>query len=270
MLKNYSIELTDNGTGCKQTLYANINQPDALSLALLGTTNLCSVDNATINSTVSGGVAPYNYQWLPGGSTSANLSISSNTTITSPVVNTLTLTVSDNNGCSTTLPIQITINPSPSSDFVGNNLKGCSPVCASFSLNQAQNPAYTYNWLFTPSNSSANPTLSTQYNPDRCFTQAGSYNVALTVITQEGCSSKINYPNLIQVAESPQAEFYISSNPGSMLEPQISVTNISNYATNYYWDFGDYSNPNSNSSTQVNPSHSYSHEGSYLIAFNSQ
>jgi len=85
---NYSIEVSD-ANGCKQTLYSSISQPSPLNVLVAGNSSLCAGSSASLTSNVSGGTAPYNFQWSPNGGTSPN-------TVVSPVESTVyTLTVND-------------------------------------------------------------------------------------------------------------------------------------------------------------------------------
>ena len=61
--------------------------------------------------------------------------------------------------------------------------------------------------------------------------------------------------NLRPLSEHTQADFVVAINGFS-----TDFTNMSTKATNYYWDFGD-----GNTSTDVNPSHTYASNGTYTV-----
>ncbi|MBA2612999.1 MAG: SBBP repeat-containing protein [Bacteroidetes bacterium] len=249
---NYSIQVSD-ANGCSQTLFANINQPPALYVGLNGNTTLCEGQNTNIISTVNGGTAPYSYIWSPSGSNASALNVS-------PAANTnFTLMVTDNNGCQKAANIAIIINPKPNASLVNDKLFGCSPICASFSLSQNQNINYSYNWSFT-NNSTGIVTASSLYNPDICFSEGGTYNAGLTITSIAGCTTSINYANLITVYNKPRANFSFTPDKPSILEPEVNFTNLSAGASSYVWY-----NVNTIFSYQTNPSYTFQDAGTFLV-----
>ncbi len=86
---NYTVTVT-NTEGCATTMTFTVNQP-ADAAAVVGTsTQPNGTNDGAINLTVSGGTAPYTYQWS-NGATSANIS--------ELVEGSYTVTVTDANGC---------------------------------------------------------------------------------------------------------------------------------------------------------------------------
>lgn len=72
------------------------------------------------------------------------------------------------------------------------------------------------------------------------------------------CKDTINV--YVQLQKAPTAGFDISTDTVVCRNEIISFTNTSIGANDYYWDFGD-----GTSSTQINPSHSYSNPGTYTV-----
>jgi PKD repeat protein len=105
---------------------------------------------------------------------------------------------------------------------------------------------------------------STQQNPYHSYDDIGTYTVTLSVIDDFGLSdhysssvSVINedpYASFYWVPGSPYVgetvDFYDTSNPGESCD----------FIDSWYWEFGDGS-----TSTDQNPSHSYSSPGDYTI-----
>ena len=91
---NYSLQVTDLNS-CTSTFNYTLTQPAApLNLALTGIDVKCFGENTgSIQSTVTGGTAPYSYLWS-NGATSSN--------INSLVANNYSLTVTDSKGCTIT------------------------------------------------------------------------------------------------------------------------------------------------------------------------
>lgn len=97
----YEVVVTDS-LGCVQNLGVTITQSPEIIIDVVTTPIVCYGDNnATLNATISGGVAPYQYQW-------SHLATSLNLTNLSP--GDYVITVTDNVGCQKVVSINI---PSP-------------------------------------------------------------------------------------------------------------------------------------------------------------
>ncbi|HLP22137.1 MAG TPA: gliding motility-associated C-terminal domain-containing protein [Chitinophagales bacterium] len=134
----YYVIITD-AAGCTHRDSAIISEPAELVLSTQATQISCfNANNGSIDLTVAGGTTPYQYSWSNGATTPDISNLSGNT---------YCVTVTDNNGCTSSTCVLI-INPSSiSTNAVINN-----PVC-----NGDQNgsidvivaggtPNYTFNW----------------------------------------------------------------------------------------------------------------------------
>jgi gliding motility-associated-like protein len=100
---SYSVTVTDLSKNCTTFTTFSINEPGALSLALVPTNVTCFGDlNGTIDLTLTGGTYPFAYTWSVGGKV-----ISSFEDLINLGPNTYTVTVTDANGCSATSSIGI-------------------------------------------------------------------------------------------------------------------------------------------------------------------
>jgi len=251
---SYSIEVSD-ANGCKQILFSSINQPTQLNVSVAGNSTLCAGNSASITSNASGGTAPYTFNWAPGGGSNPNI------TVTPNVNTTYTLTVTDNNGCSSSANIAIIVSPKPNASIINNGLVGCAPVCASFSLTQAQGAGYNYNWQFNSAAPTTTAISVNEYNPQLCFTTPGTYNATILITTPQGCSSTVNYTNLVTVYPRPTADFYFTPEKPHILDaPDVNFFNQSTGATSYQWY-----NVNTMFSTQANPTYIYQDAGTFLV-----
>ena len=136
----------------------------------------------------------------------------------------------------------------------------CSELCASFSLNTAQNPNYTYSWVFT------SPLLtsvinSSLYNPEVCFNQAGNYQANVSITDNYGCRTSENYFNVVTVDQKPLADFNFSPDkPNVLANPVVDFNNLSKWAADYSWY-----NVNNLFSKEANPAFEFTVSGDYLI-----
>lgn len=136
---SYTCTITDNHN-CQSTYVAVITQPAPLQVSASHTNASCNGScNGTATSTVSGGTAPYSYQWLPGMQTTPNLS--------GLCAGTYTLNVTDANGCTASTQVTIT-EPSPLIVApTGVNI-ACFGVCTGTAAANVSGgtPGYTYSW----------------------------------------------------------------------------------------------------------------------------
>lgn len=165
----------------------------------------------------------------------------------------------DNNGCVVSLLPTDTIK-------VGNLIGGFKDsirlICengttfftdTSFAINSN---IVQWNWDF------GDGVISNIQNPQHNYSSPGLYDVSLIVENNLGCIDTIIKPNLVRVAENPNAEFIVSDSIGCVQ----FTTNFSgsiNYNApggNYYWNFGD---GTSNLFNTLQPIHTYMQDGQY-------
>lgn len=118
------------------------------------------------------------------------------------------------------------------------------------------NQSGTWNYVWTNNTGEILKTTSRATSADSLSNiAAGNYRVE---ITEAGNNSKVTIPFEVSYnTEAVSALFDILNVKNSML---VSLKNKSTKATNYEWNFGD-----GTTSTEENPTHTYSHNGTYKI-----
>jgi hypothetical protein len=166
---------------------------------------------------------------------------------------TATLIIAENDAVAQIPPLPVTMHVvseyiTPTANFDSN-----SPACPGkeviFSNTTAQGiPAdTTYLWDF------GDGTTSTEENPIHLFAAFGKYNVTLTACNIEGmCDS---FSSQVEMVGLPEANFTYQSSGLDM-----SFTNLSLYASDFNWSFGDGTN-----SIEVNPLHHYAERTAYTV-----
>ncbi len=147
----------------------------------------------------------------------------------------------------------------PTASFAADSTEGCVPLTVHFS--NTSTLATSYFWDFGNGNTSTLP------NPQTVYLAPGNYTVKLIAYNStSGKSDTLIIPNYIDVVSFPTANF--SSNVTSGCSPlSVIFNNTSSNFTSCIWDFGD-----GFSSTQTNPTHTYSIPGTYtvkLVAYSS-
>jgi gliding motility-associated-like protein len=246
----YTVTVTDlnNCTATATTIV--LIQPNPLVNA---NTNapLCTGINVQLNAS---GADTYNWVGPLGFSDPSQNAILINPT---PAMNgTYTVTGTNLTGCTNSNTIQVTIFPSPTASFSGNNLLGCAPVCTDFTDLSTVIGSTITNWQWTVEGQ--NP--SSLQNPTFCFNNPGLFDASLVVTSTDGCTSTITMSDYVVVNANPVASFIYSPDVIYESEPTVYFTNTSSGANNYGWSFGD-----GGSSVLANPTYTYADTGIYCI-----
>lgn len=176
----YPVSAKD-GAGCVRTIYVNITQPSALAVSYTSANPVCSgANNGTISTQVSGGVAPYTYNWTKNGSafsTASNLS--------GLGAGNYQLVVTDASGCSASPPVPQQVRPITmtgyNEDVVANGTSAASTSTSTRAVDQAPGYVFFANGYSNPSNSTgtnglpANGLFTSAQSTDRTY-QLASYS----------------------------------------------------------------------------------------------
>lgn len=141
---------------------------------------------------------------------------------------------------------------SPVASFTADQTSGCTPLSVQFT--STSTGAVAWFWDL------GNGNTSTLANPANLYSTPGTYTITLIAYDGAGNTDTATAVNYITVIAKPHADF--SANPlASCLDNNsYTFTNNSTGAVSYLWDFGD-----GTTSTQNNPTHSYSLSGSFTV-----
>lgn len=142
----------------------------------------------------------------------------------------------------------------PIANFSAPNYVGCEPNEINFlDLSEIAEDIVEWNWNFGDGSGSS------LQNPSHIFEASGTYNVNLTVITSDGCSSDTTKNIAVEIYPSPIAAFTFTPILPETDE-MVIFTDLSINAESWFWDFGD-----GNYSTDQNPTHSYTNLSNYSV-----
>ena len=191
------------------TLYGEEKEFTTLSCATLtasieaSTLELCEGDTATLTAIGSSAYSDnFTYQW------NTNASIAE---IRSTEAGTYTVTVTDDNGCTTTQSVELTVNPNPQ-----GTISGRTSICSGNSTTLTASGANSYTW----STGATTPTLTTS--------TAGTYTC--TFRNSYGCTSTQDVT--ISVFAAPTISGTTAICSGN------STTLTASGADSYLWDTG--------------------------------
>jgi PKD repeat protein len=240
----YSVTLIAGNSAGQSTITKN-NYINPLSSPTTGFTIDVNGPNVIVTNTGSGAtstewqIQDNGFQSFSGNSIS--YTFSSNGTFSIRQINT-------NNCGSNNLEQFVTINAYPIANFIGNASGNCAPLQIAF--NNTSLNGTSFQWTFE----NGNPGQSNEENPTVTFAEAGQFTISLTATNQYGTNTSTQ---LITISGAPQPEFTFITNS---LNVNFANMTISSGNTNYSWNFGDGA-----TSSETNPSHTYSTEGTYEV-----
>jgi gliding motility-associated-like protein len=222
----YTIEITDNSTGCFTQLDLTINNIDGPDNEIVTINNVsCNGGNdGSAQVFVSGGTPPYQYNWI-GQGTSIN-------TITNLSAGNYVLQVSDNNGCIRMVPATIEEPDSPNVSYLSiDGSCGAADGQITLIINQGNAP-YTTNWIAGPSAIGSTSVQESNLLP-------GIYTIEIT--DNNGCTST----EIIPLGTTNGPQLFISSidiSCSGLNNGTAQVTATGNGPFNYLWNTNDITN----------------------------
>jgi gliding motility-associated-like protein len=254
----YTVTLVaTNGSGSDTQVFTNyITVAPSPTVAFTAdSTPSCQVPRTIsfTNNSIPGGSGTTTYLWDFGdGNTSSSANPSH--TYTAFGNYTVTLLVTNGNGCSKSLikTSYIKILAKPTAAFTASGNNSCTaPVTTTFT-NTSSN-AVSYEWSFGDGGT------STATNPTHTYTTNGTYNVRLIATNAAGCKDTFTSSSLVNIG-APNASFNASSLTVCSGKT-VSFTNTSTPAGySSAWSFG-----NGGTSTATSPTYNYSTTGTYTV-----
>ena len=139
----------------------------------------------------------------------------------------------------------------PKANFQANQLISCAGQNIDFS-DLTLSVSNLTNWFWDFGDGS----ISNLQNPIHQYQLTGIYDVSL-IAASNNCTDTFRISNYIKIIE-PTAIFFEEYNCDNPLKVEFKSLSIG--ADNIFWDFGD-----GNTSTQINPTHTYSIKGIYNV-----
>jgi gliding motility-associated-like protein len=229
----------------------------ATSTVVVSASPTISVNNATVCqgvSTVLTAQGAASYVWSP----STGLSATTTTAVvaTPSVTTTYMIVGTSTNSCTNTTFAIVGVNPMPTVTITPLNAAGCQPLCVQFS-GLSSTTLLTYNWAF------GDGATSSSSVPTYCYNSKGVFTPTLTLTDANNCVGSAT--STVTVYAQPHADFGVSPQPISILEPTIQFTDqtTNGPATIWNWSFG-VSALSSDTSHIKNPKYTYQDTGTYV------
>lgn len=181
---------------------------------------------------------------------------------------TVTLTVSNINGCISAYQQVIHINAIPVAAF-NTSTPDCETKDITFTDASTPGDGSIVKWVWDFGD---NTTLIKTSNAPftHQYAQKGAYIVTLTVTGNTGCTSAV-YTQIVTVSPLPQVDFTLPdvclTDTFAQFTSTSSINDNSDPTLTYSWDFGDPSATagNPNTATEANPKHKYTAAANYTV-----
>ncbi len=239
--------------GCSDTTQQviTINPPPVPGMSYTG---VCEGTAFQFNGTLAGNPPGATWSWNFGG---GNTSSVQNPTFTFSSAGTYPVSLSaTNNGCTTTISQNVTVQPNPVPGAIPNTV--CLGNATTFANTSTISSGTITTWAWDFNNDGV--TDNTTGNPSYTFATAGTFNVSLSATSNYGCTATTTTP--VVVFGLPSAAFTTQNN---CFQTASQFTNSSTaptgaFITQYSWDFGD-----GTTSTLQQPTHVYTTPAAYQV-----
>lgn len=145
---------------------------------------------------------------------------------------TVSLVVTDQNGCDSTLvkPDYITISEPKANFFADSNFSPCPPLLVSF-FDSSTADIIAWQWDFGDGGT------SNLQNPSHVYLAPGSYTVSLVTTTAKGCTDTLLKADYV-VVMGPTGSFTFTPRNGCMGN-EVQFNAVTQNTAAHTWDFGD-------------------------------
>ncbi len=221
---NYYVDVTKNGCTTRVSQTVKVNTKPTISFT--GGTTICKGSTASVTAAATGGSAPYTYAWNdPASTTSATLNVAPTSTTD------YTVTVTDNNGCTSEKTVTIVVESE-----IAPTISGPTTVCKETEFTLLVSDGDSFAW--DDDKSSTTASITTKLTTDRTFTVtvkkgSCSYTLQHTVTVLDGPTGEIS--GLLAICQggstrltAPVGESYVWS-PNGETTQYIDVTAAGTY-----------------------------------------
>ena len=138
-------------------------------------------------------------------------------------------------GCERDFESEVEVLFDPTIAFDGGPISGCPPLPVSFENFSVTETAAGYTWYFGDGTTSSLP------SPGHVYEVPGTYTVTLEMSTSGYCVQDLAETKtaFIEVYPKPTPGFDIEPNIVDILEPLVTIEDLSSGAVQHYYNFGD-------------------------------
>ena len=252
---NYTIELTAyNALGQRSIASSSINVSNLISSGVSATQSIEQCAGSMISFTAASTATITSYNWDFGDGFSSTSGAIEQHQYNSAGNYTLSLTAIEQNGCSNHFSKTVSVYAAPQPGFALPTVTGksCTLQNYPFQNQTVVDPLANTTWKWFVDGQLKSSGRDFNYS----FQSTGTYQISLQSDIP-GCSSTFNSNFLVEAAGASVDFTFANQCHGDLT--QFTNTTTGN-ADGYSWSFGD-----GNSSTAINPDHTFSGIGSYPV-----
>jgi len=160
-------------------------------------------------------------------------------------------------GCKDSITKSVKSHAIPTADFTANPLTGCLPLDVYFTDVSTVINDVINEWKWADNSG----VFSTNQNPSRSYVNPGLQNITLQVKSLFGCESDLLKLDYLEIYPKPTARFSYEPDNPTIIDPEVTFTDLSVGAISWDWDFGD-----GGTSIDQNPIYRFSDTGSFLVS----
>ena len=218
---------------CADTALFEVIVHDYPTAGFLADYDSC-VAGPVVFTDTSSGDSPLTYLWAFGNDREDSIANPS-VNFDAPGTFAVSLTVSDENACATTVTNVIDYNPAPAVLVVApDKNEGCTPVAVAFTnLSTPVDSTYNVSWNFEDGVS------SNEINPVHNFMAAGVYDISLSIESPRGCLIDTVFEDLVTVHLPPTAGISILGNAPTSTAPKIQLQNSTPVPVSLAWQLNN-------------------------------
>ena len=268
----YTVKLTvTTSAGCTKDTTKQVIVYPALTAAFSYNSPACQGDSINFTDL---SFSPHGYittwVWNFGdGSAPVTINFPANPNVSHAYTNggtfTVTLTVTNSDGCTEDKTNQVVIHYAPVANFSFTS-GGCAQVGLQFTDLSQQNGGgaiIAWSWNFgDPASGTSN--TSTMQNPTHAFSAGGTFNVNLMVTNITGCIDSTTIA--VTINDAPLAQYSADT---ACFNLPTTFTDASTTGTGtvvgWLWNFGDPASGSNNTSTLQNPTHTFTNISTYSV-----
>lgn len=219
---SYSIEVFSND-GCSQVLQFDVLEPDPLQITFISAdTMICNGGQATLVADGIGGSSNYIYTWSLNGT---NVGVGQTVTLSPPSgINNYCVELSEVCGSPVDNECMIVTTETPIIPaLLPDTAAGCEPHQVDFTNISNGNILSTYINFGDSQDTLINGNLPF----DHVFVAPNLYDIEVTIVSNLGCIYNEIFNDFIEVYPNPVAAFGINPNPASVLDPVVTLNDLS-------------------------------------------
>ncbi|MFZ1688367.1 MAG: gliding motility-associated C-terminal domain-containing protein, partial [Flavobacteriales bacterium] len=224
----YTYRVTGAGACADDEAVVTVNVSIAADAGSDGSITICSTEAPFTLFALLGGSPDAGGTWTAPDGTASNGTVDPATGLNGDYMYTVASPVP----CAAqSAVVNVTIIPNLAPVITVDVGTGCAPVMAS--ITSSYTGPGTCTWDL------GNGTASTEYEPDSIiYTNAGAYDLTVTIDPGNGCIGTFTYPAAVVVVEQPTASFYaLPDTQVSVNNTEIFFVNTSTNSNAWLWEF---------------------------------